>query len=210
MVFEVEETLNVNLQFRSLESLIQTITTDLISLNQQHEFMAYLDGDTGRIEHLKSDLLAFAHRKGIYDQVRFIGKDGAEKIRVNYSQKGTYWVPEQDLQNKKNRYYFTDTIGLERGQFFISQFDLNIEQGQVEKPNKPMIRFGTPAFDDQGRKRGVLIFNYLGKALIDEFKSISSAGSNRAMLVNAQGYWLIGPEPELEWGFMFETTTDNT
>ena len=48
------------------------------------------------------------------------------------------------LQNKKDRYYFQDTMTLEKGQIFISKLDLNMENGVLEQPIKPMLRLGTP------------------------------------------------------------------
>ena len=38
-----------------------------------------------------------------------------EKIRVNISENGSYIVPDKDLQNKKERYYFTEAINLFKG-----------------------------------------------------------------------------------------------
>ncbi len=45
-------------------------------------------------------------------------------------------------------YYFKDSIGLEKDQIFVSALDLNVENGKVEIPHKPMIRFATPVFDN--------------------------------------------------------------
>ena len=66
------------------------------------------------------------------------------------------------LQNKEGRYYFKDTIQPEKGEVFVSPFDLNIERGEIERLLKPMNRFGTPVFDITGRKRGIVLLNYFG------------------------------------------------
>ena len=42
----------------------------------------------------------------IYDQIRFIDLEGNEVIRVNYETDGAILVDKDDLQNKKDRYYF--------------------------------------------------------------------------------------------------------
>jgi hypothetical protein len=70
----------------------------------------------GYLAPLEKAWMAFSDRKKIYDQIRFIDADGNELIRVNYSEEGAYLTKQEDLQNKKDRYYFTDTIGLEKGQ----------------------------------------------------------------------------------------------
>jgi hypothetical protein len=49
---------------------------------------------------------------------------------------------------------------------FASPLDLNIERGEIELPLKPMIRFGTPVCDLEGRSQGVVLLNYFGDKLI--------------------------------------------
>jgi len=56
-------------------------------------------------------------------------------------------VPDKELQKKGKRYYFSDSFKLKPGQIFVSPLDLNVEHGHLEKPIKPMIRFGTPVVD---------------------------------------------------------------
>jgi len=76
-----------------------------------------------------------------------------------------------------------------------------MEHGQVERPFKPTIRFGVPVFDQQGKKVGVLVLNYLAMHLLDVLGRPSGDGG-RLMMLNREGYWLVGPRPEYEWGFM--------
>lgn len=92
---------------------------------------------------------------------------------------------------------------LDKGSVFVSPFDLNIEQGKVEKPHKPMIRFATPVFDQAGVKRGIVLINYLGQDFLDLIQEIGSGGKIQTMLANKNGYWLLHPDTEKEWGFMF-------
>jgi diguanylate cyclase (GGDEF)-like protein len=73
----------------------------------------------------------------------------------------------------------------------------------VEKPSKPVIRIGTPVFDPEGRKRGVVLLNYLGNDLISKILESEAVSEGQTMMLNSSGYWLISPNPEQEWGFMF-------
>lgn len=50
---------------------------------------------------MKEQWVAFADSKKQYDQIRLIDLNGDEKIRINYSDEGSYVVSEEDLQNKK-------------------------------------------------------------------------------------------------------------
>jgi diguanylate cyclase (GGDEF)-like protein/PAS domain S-box-containing protein len=141
--------------------------------------------------------------KGIYDQVRFIDKTGEERVRVNYREGECLLVAKDELQNKKTRYYFSDTYKLKKGQIFISPLDLNIEHGAIEHPLKPMIRIGTPVLTNENDKFGIVLVNYFGKELINDLSAAMSGSNGVPMLLNRDGYWLLGEHSDDEWGFMF-------
>jgi hypothetical protein len=119
-------------------------------------------------------------------------------------------VPETQLQSKANRYYFKKTIALNQNEVFISPFDLNIENGKVEQPLKPMIRLATPVFNNVGEKKGIVILNYLGENLLENLTQANLTSLGEVMLVNSEGYWLKSPNSEDEWGFMFPDKQDRT
>lgn len=93
-----------------------------------------------------------------------------EIVRINHNNGNPFIVPKQILQNIVLRYYFQETISLDRGELFISPFDLNIEEGKIETPLKPMIRFATPVFDKRGPKQGILVLNYLGNTILKRLR----------------------------------------
>jgi hypothetical protein len=154
--------------------------------------------------------LDFSKNSKLYDQVRFLDETGMERVRINFGQGHPYIVIDDKLQNKAKRYYFADAIELEPGRVFVSPFDLNIERGQIERPLKPMIRFGTPVVDLKGRKRGIVLLNYFGGKLIENLNLSLSDTTGSLMLLNSGGYWLKGLNPEDEWGFMYKDRKDRT
>ena len=113
-------------------------------------------------------------------------------------------IPAERLQNKGTRYFFTDTMALNPGQVFVSPLDLNIEGNAIEIPYKPMLRFATPVVDAAGKRRGIVILNYLGRTMLDEFASAVGSLSDDITLLNGDGYWLKGSDPADEWGFMLK------
>lgn len=146
----------------------------------------------------------FSAHRGIYDQIRFIDINGDEKIRINLGDSGAYIVSKNKLQNKKDRYYFYETIKLKEDIVSVSKLDLNIEKGVIEKPYKPMIRFSTPVYDDNGSEIGVIVLNYLADNLLKNFRELAKNSNGEMILLNSEGYSLSSEHPENDWNFMFE------
>lgn len=181
-----------------------SVTSDLRLLAAMPALRHYLDGGSaGRTEDLAHLFLETARTKGCYDQVRYLDESGREIIRINFNAGSPSIVPRDQLQDKSKRYFFRDSIKLERNEVFVSPLDLNIEHDQLEIPYKPMIRFGTPVFDSAGHKRGIILLNYFGEELLGHFRDAMRGGDMRSgMLLNRDGYWLSSAKREDEWGFM--------
>jgi hypothetical protein len=199
----------VEVQKSIITSDFNAIYSHLIILSELSEYeKLFKETSISARLSLANKFLGVARQIKLYDQIRFIDEHGLEIIRVNYNNGNPLIVADNKLQNKANRYYFKDSFKLDKGEIFVSRFDLNIEGGQIERPLKPMLRFGTPVFDKYGDKRGVLLLNYFGKILIDKLEKASENALGKVLLLNPDGYWLRGPSAEDEWGFMFEDRKD--
>ena len=210
-ILQIQASQTIKLQKHRIADNFNLVVSDILFFANYSQLIDMLDNpDVNR--PLTNDLALFSRGAKIYDQVRVINADGKESIRINFIPgKGPVIVREENLQSKKERYYFQDTFRLQKGEIFVSPLDLNIEHGHVEKPLKPMIRFGTPIFDREGKKRGIIIFNYLAAHLIKEVKDLAELSSIQCIMLNSDGYWLISEHPsKLEWGFMFQTGKDLT
>lgn len=208
---KLKETGRLNTQKEVVTSYIQAIATDVLTVSKHYELRMMLDNNEPRYrDSLAREFLWFSKIKKIYDQVRFLDEHGMEILRINYNNGAPAIVPRQNLQPKGERYYFKDTFGLSDREVFVSPFDLNIEHGQLELPAKPMIRFGTPVFDSEGKKRGVVLLNYLGSHLLNTLEAIAKRSFGEILLLNSEGYFLRGPTPGDEWGFMYENKKDRT
>jgi signal transduction histidine kinase len=184
---------------------LKAVASDLMILVKGKTLDALLSaGSPSARENLADEFQLVANQKRLYDQIRYIRDDGQEIVRVNLHDGGAEVVQESDLQSKIGRYYFQETLQLHRDEIYVSPFDLNVENDQIELPPKPTIRFGTPAFDATGRKRGVVVVNYLGQRLLDKLDGNAGAEPGRIILLNADGYWLKGAGPQGDWAFMYE------
>ena len=208
---KLKETSRLNAENKLITSYIQAIATDVLAISKHYELSMMLDNNESRYrESLAREFLWFSRIKKIYDQVRFLDDHGMEILRVNYNNGAPAIVPHQELQPKGERYYFKDTFGLAESEVFASPFDLNIEHGQLELPIKPMIRFGTPVFDSQGKKRGIVLLNFLGSHLLNTLEAIEKNSLGDVLLLNSEGYYLHGPTRDDEWGFMYANKKDRT
>ena len=208
---ELEEQIALKLQMEIIANNFNTIVSDLIFLSRQNELSEYLSNDSNKIKtEIAKEYLEFNRLKGIYDQIRYLDENGMEIVRVNYNNGLPFIVHDKDLQFKGNRYYFKDAFALNKDQVFVSPFDLNIENGAVEQPLKPMIRFGIPIINSAGQKRGVVLLNYLGNHMLESVKKAAELSMGDMMLLNANGYWLRSPNPSNEWGFMIKNRENIT
>ena len=208
-VIETNEINNIQLLKERLAGDFENVVSDLNFLSDMHGLNNLLKGHTQQLDGLLNDFLSLSRRRKVYDQIRYLDSTGTEVVRVNFNKGQPAIVPTSKLQNKGKRYYFKDAFELDKGVIFVSPLDLNIERGQIEQPLKPMIRFGTPVFDDHGNKRGIVLLNYLGgKMLRDLARSSQSMGNT--MLLNAEGYFLKGTVAQDEWGFMYKDRKHRT
>jgi two-component system, NarL family, sensor histidine kinase EvgS len=203
---EAEETSRLRVAGGRVEGSISAVETDLRVLAHMPQLIEYLDSGK-RIygKTLEKNFLNLSAESGRYDQIRYLDTSGKEVIRVNYNNGRPAVAPRSQLQNKKGRYYFDETLKLGKDEIYVSPLDLNIEHGKLEIPYKPTVRFGMPVFDSAGRKKGIILLNYFGSLLLQEFQA-TMQGHNHTlgMLLNSDGYWLNAPNPEDEWGFMLD------
>ena len=184
---------------------LDSVAHDLTFLAHHHAmFEALSQASPQALAQLTHNFTVFSRSHRHYDQIRWIDETGMERVRVDFNQGTPVAVPAEQLQNKKQRYYFADTMQLRPGEFFVSPLDLNIEHGQIELPYKPMIRIATPVSTPGGKPRGIVILNYYGNDLLQAHAAATAGHDTPSMLLNTEGYWLRSPVAADEWGFMFK------
>lgn len=159
---------------------------------------------TDNLTFLADDFEIFLGSHPYYSKIRWIDATGMERVRANLVNGQARRVPPALLQDKSQRYFFTDTMRLHEGEIFISPLDLNVDQGQIEVPYKPTLRVATPLANAQGKPAGILVLNYDGSALLQAFTLATERIADHQMLLNHEGYWLNSTNAANEWGFMFQ------
>jgi hypothetical protein len=193
-----------------------SMTSDMITreFEQVRSHLHYLAGsrlaeqffertDAQARADIESDWLRFAESTDRYDQLRLLDAGGREVLRINQAQ-GEKPSPCQRANCGQIRPLLLPRLDLARGgAVYVSPLDLSVEGSKIEQPHKPVLRFAMPLYRD-GRLRGLLVLNYRARRLIDAVRAELDSPMSRAMLLNAQGYWLAAPDAADEWGFMLE------
>ena len=190
--------LNIANELVSLE--VDRVRSDATYLANRAVVRQFVSGDTSNRNGLETDFALFVEKKGLYDQLRLLDLDGHETIRVNLNGQTASAVDSDSLQNKADRYYFQASKALRSGEIFVSDFDLNVEHGTIEKPYKPVIRFVTPVVDDRNRVRAFLVLNYLGADLLRELGSSPVPGYT--LLLRQDGHFVRAVDGSDAWGWL--------
>lgn len=141
-------------------------------------------------QRLERDYAAFAKAYPYIYQVRFLDAKGHEVVRVDRRDGHLVTVAEDALQDKSDRYYFHEGLAHEAGQVYVSPLDLNVERGQAEKPERPVIRFATPIVDRKGEKRGLLIVNLHAAYILGQIQEMAGGRGGVSYLFDRSGFYL--------------------
>lgn len=191
------------------ESLVTSVKTDigtyfysaLTDLLVLADNKLLFQGSEKTNTELASYFISLSNISRSYNQLRFINNNGQEVVRVNFKSDDAEIVPFEQLQNKSHRPYFQTAIKLMSHEVFISRLDLNVERGEIEHPIRPVIRFATPVFNQNGLKQGILIFNFHAEKLLYLLNIHNRSNKGRLLLLNEQGYYLFSDKAEEAWGF---------
>lgn len=209
---KLSELKSLEYQTQMIDNTIDAIIREIIFLSKNEDLLKIFTTNktVSELSRLKeeSEFFRLVSSKKIYDQIRLLSKTGMELIRINYNNDNPLIIRGESLQDKSNRYYFKETMKLSENEIFVSPFDLNIENGSIELPIKPMIRFGIPIISKNGDKKGVIIINYLGEDFIDKLEKISSINNSEMLLANNVNQWIVGPDSAKNWDFMYNAKSD--
>ncbi len=190
-----------------IENSLQEAYENLMVVTNSNEVQAYLeDPSTATKQEVEHLFLRIASNKKNFDQIRFLDNTGVEIMRVNNTASGPDLVDASHLQDMSNRYYYLQASKLENHQVFISDMDLNTENGKIEVPYKPTIRLCVPVYSSDNVYQGVIVINYLGQEILDALSQQYEDSMYRFIkpaLINEDGYYLFNLDNIPTFGFMF-------
>lgn len=181
--------------------ILEEAINDLLMWSNNKVLKQFLFNDHPELQ-LESIFKDAINKNSLYHQFRFIDKTGNERFRINRTSDSVYVVAKHELQNKANRYYFRESMACNQREIYISPIDLNVENEQIETPQRVVIRIGTPMIDDQSNTQGILILNI---DLTNYFHSFNQfhRNDNSFFIVSNSGYYIYNQDKEYEFGFMY-------
>ncbi len=156
-------------------------------------------------------LLDFLYTKKDYYQARVIDLDGNEIVTVKYIPKldKVVLIEESKLQNKRGRNYVEITKNLKKGEFHISEMNLNIDHGKIERPFMPVIRFSTPIIGSNGKAVAIFVLNFYAQSILDLVDAQAHANEKKGIsyyLVDKNGDYLYHNRKEKRWASQLKHT----
>jgi PAS domain S-box-containing protein len=154
-------------------------------------------------------LAFFVRHHAAYDQIRLIRPDGMEAVRVERVDGAPVVIPVSELQDKGKRDYFLLGMASNHG-VRISKFELNMEHGEIQQPYRPVLRLTARVDAPDGIPAALLVVNYSGASLLGSLKELEDGDRRRLYVVNPDGYWLVGPTTDDQWGFALPERRERT
>ena len=185
---------------RIFDEFLNLSRNQLNSINKSNYFKEFLD--SGNEDKAKDLFLAIARSSHDIMQLRYIDKDGNEIIRIDRDKMGApvSLIAKEKLQNKKNRYYFDNSLNMTSQEVWFSNLDLNMENKKVQVPFTPTIRAILP-IQKNGSFNGIIIVNYFMEDFLDTLKERSIY---ETILFDKYGNTLSHYEKEKSWGFYLD------
>lgn len=163
------------------------------------------DPDQSR-EKIEKELTSLLFQNPDYLQARWLAANGMEEVRVERRGGDVRVTPLEELQNKSDRSYFQKTMALDPGGLYVSPFELNQENGVIQTPYVPTLRYAIRLGSEKDSDQGIIVINIDGQQLLDKAVAPFSGDNQRVHFLNQDGYWILSPQRKHEWDFMFGQT----
>ncbi len=207
----LKELNTVALQSQSITGIFETPISDGITLAKQQELQELLENKSEYLQEVTQQYRSFLERKLIYTRIQFSDLNQTQNVEVIYRNDQEIAVASSPVQ-KEDLSTFQNTFESKQGKISISGFELLKQNGRIQVPYYPIIRFAFPVFDRRNQIQGRVFLDYSGKKIIDRIQELCKVGDSigDCMLLDNKGFWLLAPKHEDEWGFALPDRQNRT
>ncbi len=140
-------------------------------------------------KRLTTIFAAFLANHSEYQQIRYIAASGDELVRVQISAEGDVVViADEELQNKSDSLYVSETIKLKAGEAYYSDVTLNREHGVIQVPHLPVLRLASPVHNADEQVVALIVINLATERLFSNIHS--EANGVQRNIVDERGYYI--------------------
>ena len=201
---EVNKSNHTDMQKMQYIAYLEDTVADLLFFAELNEFPEMLAQQPADLQaRVTRTMLHFMTLNPSYAQIRLLDATGMEIFRADSKDNRVHVVPQKDLEDKSDRYYFQAGIALDVGDVYMSPIDLNVEGGSVEYPPNPMIQLAAPVRTDDLSANGLVVLNVRMEPALSDALQLFESIPGHPLLLNEDGYYLIGIDHAREWGFMY-------
>ena len=204
-----QRTISINLE---IEGILTTVPKDVLYATEYHALKRFMIWDRMHEKRKTKEwkqvfstaLMDFMEKKENYFKARILDLNDNEIISVRYDRdiSKAFIQPDSALQNKKGRGYVEEPKKLKKGKFYVSQMNLNIENGQIETPHVPVVRYSTPMIDGNGDLIGIFVANIYADVVLDILENITNEHQKDGIsyfLVDSNGDYLYHKDKTKRW-----------
>lgn len=186
---------------------IDSYIKDLRLIQDISPLTQYIEDSSEELnKDIVSDFNALLSQSTSITQLRLIDKNGIELIRLNSENGITTVIPKTELQDKSDRYYFSETISLSKHNAYVSTIDLNKEGSppEIHLPYEPTIRIGIPLINNNDESVGILIANINSQNL---FHIYLHDQTDFEYIIDKDGYYIVHPDSNKLYGSLNNLNT---
>ncbi|MDB5967781.1 MAG: hypothetical protein JWQ90_231 [Hydrocarboniphaga sp.] len=185
---------------RLLSDRLTATVGELRFLSHTSEIEATLrDPSAATLDRAAALLAELLRDKPRYAGVRLFDERGQLLIRVDRKLDQITRRVDDTLRHQQGHDVFDATRILQPDTVYLSRFELEVDNGQLALPYRPLLRAALPL------RRGdqsalVLELEQDGGRLLSSLAETLSMANAQGMLIDDLGYWLYHPDQMLRWG----------
>ena len=191
---------DVELIRKNLENFINEIKKDIFYLRSSYVLKNYiLKPDPTKRFEVEKEILSFVQSKGIYYQIKFLDRTGAEFFKIVKTNNGYISISE-DNPISGGTYYKLLIGGLKQNQIAFAPAELLSPDNEIV----PVITCAVPVYIDD-KFSGILVVDVFAKEVFKVIENNSHHYSGKTVILNDQGYYLYHSERKREWNRLLAT-----
>jgi methyl-accepting chemotaxis protein len=111
--------------------------------------------------------------KPYYINLRYLDENGREMVRVDAASGSLKIVPPSELRERADTDDFIQTMKLAPREIYVSPVGLDKENGKIRITHTPSVRYSTPIYSWEGKKKGIIIANVRAESFLGLRKAAS-------------------------------------